>query len=114
MFDLMEIIFPVMFILIVAMIIFTFAKGIQTWHDDNNSPRITITQMQEMRQVRMDIIQLSILHTMLPFRWKTGTRWRCLYLVQSTGCLLKETRANCHSRVPDICHFTRKFEESIK
>ena len=42
MFDLMEIIFPVMFILIVAMIIFTFAKGIQTWHDDNNSPRLTV------------------------------------------------------------------------
>lgn len=31
-----------MFILIVAMIIFTFAKGIQTWHDDNNSPRLTV------------------------------------------------------------------------
>ena len=42
MFDLMEIIFPVMFILIIAMIIFTFAKGIQTWHDNNNSPRLTV------------------------------------------------------------------------
>ena len=31
-----------MFLLILIMIIFTFVKGITTWHKNNNSPRLTV------------------------------------------------------------------------
>lgn len=41
MFNIIELLFPVIFILIFIMIIFTFAKGISTWHKNNNSPRLT-------------------------------------------------------------------------
>ena len=40
MFNIIELLFPVIFILIFIMIIFTLAKGISTWHKNNNSPRL--------------------------------------------------------------------------
>ena len=43
MFNIIELLFPVIFILIFIMIIFTFAKGISTWHKNNNSPRLTVS-----------------------------------------------------------------------
>lgn len=42
MFNMIEMVFPVIFILAVAVIIFTFARGIETWHKNNNSPRLTV------------------------------------------------------------------------
>ena len=43
MFDLFDLIFPVMFLLIFWMILFTFISGIRTWNKNNNSPRLTVS-----------------------------------------------------------------------
>ena len=43
MFNIIELLFPVIFILIFMMIMFTLAKGISTWHKNNNSPRLTVS-----------------------------------------------------------------------
>ena len=43
MFDLFDLIFPVMFLLIFGMILFTFISGIRTWNKNNNSPRLTVS-----------------------------------------------------------------------
>ena len=42
MFDLFDLIFPVMFLLIFGMILFTFISGIRTWNKNNNSTRLTV------------------------------------------------------------------------
>ena len=42
MFDLFDLIFPVMVLLIFGMILFTFISGIRTWNKNNNSPRLTV------------------------------------------------------------------------
>lgn len=42
MFNIVEIVFPMIFILVFVMILFTFTKGIVTWHKNNNSPRLTV------------------------------------------------------------------------
>lgn len=42
MFNLIEMLFPIMFILIFIIIVFTFVKGIATWFKNNNSPRLTV------------------------------------------------------------------------
>ena len=43
MFNIIEMLFPVIFILIFQLIIFIFIKGIATWHKNNNSPRLTVS-----------------------------------------------------------------------
>lgn len=43
MFNLIEMLFPIMFILIFIIIVFTFVKGIATWFKNNNSPRLTVS-----------------------------------------------------------------------
>ena len=66
MFNLIEMLFPIMFILIFIIIVFTFVKGIATWFKNNNSPRltvsariprITINQTLVIYQEHMDFIQ---------------------------------------------------------
>lgn len=42
MFDLFNVLFPIMFLLIIIMIIVNFAKGITTWSKNNHSPRLTV------------------------------------------------------------------------
>lgn len=42
MFDLFDLIFPVMFLLILGVILFIFISGIRTWNKNNNSPRLTV------------------------------------------------------------------------
>ena len=43
MFNIIEMLFPIMFLLIFIMIIVAFVKGISTWHKNNNSPRLTVS-----------------------------------------------------------------------
>lgn len=43
MFNLIEMLFPIMFILIFIIIVFTFVKGIATWFKNNNSSRLTVS-----------------------------------------------------------------------
>lgn len=42
MFYIIEMIFPVIFILVLGVIVFTFAQGIVTWNKNNHSPRLTV------------------------------------------------------------------------
>lgn len=42
MFYMIDMLFPLMFLLIFAMVIITFVKGIGTWHKNNQSPRLTV------------------------------------------------------------------------
>lgn len=43
MFNIIEMLFPIMFLLIFIMIIVTFVKGISIWYKNNNSPRLTVS-----------------------------------------------------------------------
>ena len=43
MFNLIEMLFPIMFILIFIIIVFTFVKGIATWFKNNSSSRLTVS-----------------------------------------------------------------------
>lgn len=43
MFNLIEMLLPVFFILIFILILFTFVKGVATWHKNNHSPRLTVS-----------------------------------------------------------------------
>lgn len=42
MFNLIEIVFPIMFVLIFIIFILNFARGMTTWFKNNNSPRLTV------------------------------------------------------------------------
>lgn len=42
MFYIIELLFPVIFLLIFIMVIFTFANGAATWHKNNLAPRLTV------------------------------------------------------------------------
>ena len=42
MFDMMEYIVPIFFIIVIGMFIFTAVQGIGTWHKNNNSPELTV------------------------------------------------------------------------
>lgn len=43
MFDIIEMLFPIMFLIIFVMIVIIFVKGIATWNKNNNSPRLTVS-----------------------------------------------------------------------
>lgn len=43
MFYIVEILFPVVFLLAVVMTVFTLVKGIFDWHKNNHSPRLTVS-----------------------------------------------------------------------
>ena len=43
MFMLLEIMFPIIFVMVFGMIIFQFATGIGTWHKNNQSPRLSVS-----------------------------------------------------------------------
>lgn len=42
MFDMIEMIMPLFFIVIIGIIIFSFINGLTTWHKNNQSPRLTV------------------------------------------------------------------------
>jgi len=42
MFSLFEVLFPLMFILVLGIIVFQLFQGISTWNKNNNSPRLTV------------------------------------------------------------------------
>lgn len=42
MFGFMQIVFPIIFILVFAVILVNLVKGVGTWHKNNNSPRLTV------------------------------------------------------------------------
>ncbi len=42
MFGLMSMIFPILFVIVFGIIIFSFIQGIHTWNKNNHSPRLTV------------------------------------------------------------------------
>lgn len=42
MFGIMDIIFPIMFVMVFGIIIFTFVQGIAEWNKNNDSPKLTV------------------------------------------------------------------------
>ena len=42
MFGIMSFIFPIIFIFVIGVFIFTFVQGISTWNKNNHSPRLTV------------------------------------------------------------------------
>ena len=42
MFDLMSIIVPIIFIIVIGIIVFSLGQGIVTWNKNNQSPRLTV------------------------------------------------------------------------
>ena len=43
MFDLMSIIVPIIFIIVIGIIVFSLGQGIVTWNKNNQSPRSTVS-----------------------------------------------------------------------
>lgn len=43
MFDLMSIIVPIIFIIVIGIIVFSLGQGIVTWNRNNQSPRSTVS-----------------------------------------------------------------------
>lgn len=107
MFDLFDLIFPVMFLLIFGMILFTFISGIRTWNKNNNSPRLTVeaevassdrirhittSRLEETLQELTGIILPPAPLIMLLLRWKAVIGWNFLYMEKSMECWQKETK----------------------
>ena len=107
MFDLFDLIFPVMFLLIFGMILFTFISGIRTWNKNNNSPRLTVearvtakrqirhittSRLEETLQELTGIILPPAPLIMLLLRWKAVIGWNFLYMEKSMECWQKEMK----------------------
>ena len=43
MLELINVMFPIMFIIVVGIIIFSLVRGIITWNKNNQSPRLTVS-----------------------------------------------------------------------
>lgn len=41
-YDLMSAIFPIFFLIIAVIVIFTIVRGLMEWHSNNHSPRLTV------------------------------------------------------------------------
>lgn len=109
-FHLLEIIFPLIFLLVLGMFIFMFARGIHTWHNNNHSPRLTVpAKIVSKRQSTMhhshpnsgDISQEHMgitVHQVPPilsrFRLKAVTEWNYQCLERSMACLQRVMRAD--------------------
>ena len=108
MFDLFDLIFPVMFLLIFGMILVTFISGIRTWNKNNNSPRLTVeARVTAKRQntthhnepVGGDTSGTHGYHILPPaplimllLRWKAAIGWNFLYMEKSMECWQKEMK----------------------
>ena len=108
-FHLLEIIFPLIFLLVLGMFIFMFARGIHTWHNNNHSPRLTVpAKIVSKRQSTMhhshpnsgDISGAHgiTVHQVPPilsrFRLKVVTEWNYQCLERSMACLQRVMRAD--------------------
>ena len=106
-FHLLEIIFPLIFLLVLGMFIFMFARGIHTWHNNNHSPRLTVpakivsrvrcitaTQMLAIYQEHMGITVHQVPPILSRFRLKVVTEWNYQCLERSMACLQRVMRAD--------------------
>ncbi len=54
MFQFFDVIFPIVFALVLGMIIFTLVQGIMTWHKNNQSPRLTVEATVVAKRVNVE------------------------------------------------------------
>lgn len=52
MLELINVMFPIMFIIVVGIIIFSLVRGIITWNKNNQSPRLTVSVLRDPEQSR--------------------------------------------------------------
>lgn len=84
-YDTFNAIFSFVFLIAVAVIVVVLVKGVAQWHENNESPRLTVEarvekkektyitnsmQMLETLLEHMDIIQLLRLYILLLSKWK--------------------------------------------
>lgn len=60
MFDMMEYIVPIFFIIVIGMFIFTAVQGIGTWHKNNNSPELTVHAVVKTKRLNVDSYQNGV------------------------------------------------------
>ena len=100
-FDIMfNILFPLMFLCVFGIILYTIISNILTWNKNNHSPRLTVPATVVAK--RMEVTHhhnngtnnmggMTTTHTsiMRPFRWRAATGWSCASTARITECWWK-------------------------
>ena len=83
-FNVMDVIFPIMFIVVAGFIVVTIIKGISQWNDNNHAPRLTVEakvvakrtniRISMMGQIQLWYIQTQLI--MLRLRWRVEIAWK--------------------------------------
>ena len=60
MFDLMSIIVPIIFIIVIGIIVFSLGQGIVTWNKNNQSPRSTVSAVIIAKREILHIINMQM------------------------------------------------------
>ena len=86
MFDLMSIIVPIIFIIVIGIIVFSLGQGIATWNKNNQSPRLTVSVVVAAKRENIthhqhaNVGDLSSAHG---FHTTTSTSYYVTFLVES-------------------------------
>ena len=86
MFELINVMFPIMFIIVVGIIIFSLVRGIITWNKNNQSPRLTVSVVVAAKRENIthhqhaNVGDLSSAHG---FHTTTSTSYYVTFLVES-------------------------------
>lgn len=101
MFDLFDILFPIVFFMVLGTFIMTIAKGLSTWNKNNHSPRLTVEAAVTAKRIHVthhrhanagDVSGPTALRThpprsiLSPSRWKAETGWSFPFPGRNTGC----------------------------
>lgn len=86
MLELINVMFPIMFIIVVGIIIFSLVRGIITWNKNNQSPRLTVSVVVVAKRENIthhqhaNVGDLSSAHG---FHTTTSTSYYVTFLVES-------------------------------
>lgn len=86
MLELINVMFPIMFIIVVGIIIFSLVRGIITWNKNNQSPRLTVSVVVAAKRENIthhqhaNVGDLSSAHG---FHTTTSTSYYVTFLVES-------------------------------
>ena len=95
----MNIIFPIMFVVVFMFIAFAFMQVISTWNKNNHSPRLTVPAVVVAKREKITHQQHAHAgdmggahgftlqqtpHIMLHFRWKAETEWSFMFWERNT------------------------------
>lgn len=120
----MNIIFPIMFVVVFMFIAFAFVQVISTWNQNNHSPRLTVPAVVVAKREKIHISSMPMQaicaehtvftlqqtpHIMLHFRWEAETEWSFMFWERNTECLQKVIPADSPSKERDIYHLSDSF-----